>query len=54
MKPHVLPSMLWTVAFAVLFTWLVAYAARGLIEAQHNPVIYHYKKCPSPTQGMPK
>lgn len=55
MKPHVLSSALWTVAFAALLTWLVAFAARGLIEAQHNPVVYHYKTCPANTRphGIP-
>jgi hypothetical protein len=50
-KPHVLQAALWTVAFAFLFTWLVAFASKGLIEDQHNPVIYHYKVCPAPPSG---
>lgn len=47
MKSQVLHSALWTVAFSVLFFWLISFAAIGLTDAQHNPTIYHYKLCPA-------
>lgn len=50
MKPHVLQRALWTVAFALVFYWLISYAAISLVNAEHNPTVYHYKYkvCPTP------
>lgn len=49
MKPHVLHSALWTVAFSLLFFWLISFAAVSLTNAEHNPTVYHYKTCPTGT-----
>lgn len=45
--------MAWSVACAVLFYWLLSFAALNLTNAQHNPTVYHYvhKYCPTPTAG---
>lgn len=48
------PAMAWTIACAVLFYWLISYAAISLVNAEHNPVVTHYqhKVCPA-TQRIP-